>query len=155
MKHLLLIFAFIFLSIIGTQAQTDSNIRKEHFNLEKNLAIDGYDPVAYHTVKKAVEGKKAFQHTYNAVTYRFSSQKNLDLFKANPSKYEPAYGGWCAYAMGENNEKVNIDPETFKVTDGVLYLFYNRFFTNTLPSWNEEPVKLKKEADKNWKKFIE
>jgi len=46
-------------------------------------------------------------------------------FKANPEKYEPAYGGWCAYAMGENGEKVKIDPETYKIIEGKLFLFYN------------------------------
>ena len=123
--------------------------------MEKNLAIDGYDPVSYHTKNKAIEGEKIFQHTYNGVIYRFSSQNNLNLFKENPQKYEPAYGGWCAYAMGENNEKVNIHSETFKVTDGILYLFYNRVMTNTLTSENEKPIKHKKEADKNWDKTIE
>ena len=73
-------------------------------------------------------------------------------FKKNPAQYEPQYGGWCAYAMGDSGEKVSIDPETFKVLDGKLYLFYNKFFNNTLKSWNKDEAKLKKSADANWSK---
>ena len=55
--------------------------------------------------------------------------------------------------MGANGEKVEINPETFKITDGKLYVFYNAFFNNTLKSWNKEEPSLKKKADSNWKKF--
>lgn len=79
--------------------------------------------------------------------------KNKDLFAAAPVKYEPQYGGWCAYAMGAKGEKVSVDPETFKITDGKLFLFYNRFFTNTLKDWNKDENNLKINADKSWEKF--
>jgi len=62
----------------------------------------------------------------------------------NPAGYEPQYGGWCAYAMGANGEKVEIDPGTFKIVDGKLNLYYNAFFNNTLKSWNKDEVNLKK-----------
>ena len=81
------------------------------------------------------------------MTYNFSSQANKDLFLKNPASYEPQYGGWCAYAMGYSGEKVEINPETFKILDGKLYLFYNAFFNNTLKSWNKDEVNLKKKAD--------
>ena len=73
-------------------------------------------------------------------------------FKKDPTKYEPQYGGWCAYAMGAKGEKVEINPETFKIVDGKLYLFYNRFFSNTLTDWNKDEAHLKKQADVNWQK---
>ncbi|MBX9734303.1 MAG: hypothetical protein K2X37_09590 [Chitinophagaceae bacterium] len=85
--------------------------------------------------------------------YYFSSEKNAAIFKQSPAKYEPQYGGWCAYAMGATGEKVNIDPETFKVLNGKLYLFYNKFFNNTLKSWNKDEVSLKQKADASWMKF--
>ena len=112
----------------SVQAQTDETIRKKHFNIEKQLAIGGYDPVAYFTAKKAIKGSKENTFTYGGITYYFSSKETLNAFKKEPSRYEPAYGGWCAYAMGESGEKVEIDPQTFKVKDGRLYLFYNAFF---------------------------
>jgi hypothetical protein len=87
--------------------------------------------------------------------YYFSSAENKEAFKRSPSKYEPEYGGWCAYAMGKNGEKVNIDPETFKILDGKLYLFYNKYFNNTLTDWNKDETNLKKKADANWPKFLQ
>ncbi|MFM8742594.1 MAG: YHS domain-containing (seleno)protein, partial [Cytophagales bacterium] len=87
-------------------------------------------------------------------TYLFTNGANREKFKSNPEKYEPAYGGWCAYAMGETGEKVKIDPETFKVIEGKVYLFYNFWGNNTLKDWNKNEKPLKTKADQNWKKFI-
>lgn len=151
-KHLIIAF-FSFLTI-NVWAQTSSK-RVTEFNLENKVALQGYDPVAYFTVKKAVKGKKDLAASYEGITYYFSSQSNKDLFLKTPTKFEPQYGGWCAYAMGANGEKVEIDPETFKIIDGKLYVFYNAFFNNTLKSWNKDESNLKKKADTNWKKFIQ
>lgn len=134
-------------------AQDASALRKKEYNLEDNVAIMGYDPVAYFFLHKAVKGKKEFSYTYQGIVYRFSSGASLEEFKKNPSKYEPEYGGWCAYAMGAKGEKVTIDPQTFKIINGKLYLFYNSFFNNTLKSWNKEETVLKSKADVNWKKI--
>ncbi|MDL5047369.1 YHS domain-containing (seleno)protein [Oscillatoria amoena NRMC-F 0135] len=127
--------------------------RKKHFNLKSNLALQGYDPVSYFTTKP-VEGRIDLTHTHNGVIYRFASQENLNRFKSDPDKYEPAYGGWCAYAMGENGEKVKIDPETYKIIDGKVYLFYNFWTNNTLTTWNKNEKQLKEAADRNWAKFV-
>ena len=109
-------------------SQTDA-FREKQYNLNDGVAIKGYDPVDYFTADKVQKGKKGFSFPYHGVTYYFSSPANLETFKANPTKYEPQYGGWCAYAMGHDGSKVDVDPETFKITDGKLFLFYNRFFT--------------------------
>ena len=150
-----LFFVTILSSVLtGTaMAQDQSAIRKQQFNLEKNLAIDGYDPVAYFKSNKAVKGRKDLAVSHQGVVYYFSSQENKEEFKANPSRYEPEYGGWCAYAMGEKGEKVIVDPETYKIIDNKLYLFYNKFFNNTLKSWNKDETRLKQSADNNWKKI--
>ena len=87
--------------------------------------------------------------TQEGVTYQFANAANLETFKKNPS----AYGGWCAYAMGKNGEKVEVNPETYKIVGGKLYLFYNRLFNNTLPDWNEDESNLKKKADANWQRI--
>jgi YHS domain-containing protein len=134
-------------------AQTAAK-RKAEFNLEKNIAIQGYDPVAYFTQKKAVKGKATIAATYEGVIYYFATQADKDLFTKNPSNYEPQYGGWCSYAMGSSGEKVEIDPETFKIVDGKLNLFYNAYFNNTLKTWNKDEARLKTKADANWKKTI-
>lgn len=149
-KIILIVIAFI---SITTYAQTAAK-RATAFNLENKVAIQGYDPVAYFTQKKAVKGKSLITSTYEGVIYYFSTQANKDAFLKSPSSYEPQYGGWCAYAMGSSGEKVEIDPETFKIIEGKLYLFYNAYFNNTLKSWNKDETNLKKKADTNWKKFI-
>ena len=135
-------------------AQDAGALRKKHFNLENGLAIKGYDPVAYFAQNKAVKGKKELAVSYQGILYNFSSEANKEAFKAAPFKYEPEYGGWCAYAMGQNGEKVTIDPETFKILNGRLYLFYNRYFTNTLKDWNKNEATLKKNAAINWPKLF-
>jgi YHS domain-containing protein len=158
MKNLLVLLTSLMASVgifHQASAQTEGPKRTKHYNLEKNLAIGGYDPVAYFTQNKAVEGKKANTYTYQGITYYFVSPANLEAFKKEPAKYEPQYGGWCAYAMGETGEKVSINPETFKVLDGKLYLFYNKLFTNTLPKWNKDEVNLMKKADISWNKLYQ
>jgi YHS domain-containing protein len=134
--------------------QDQSLIRKKQFNLEDNIAISGYDPVAYFKTNRAVKGKKEHAVNHQGVIYYFSTAENKEEFKKNASRYEPEYGGWCAYAMGAKCEKVSIDPATFKIVDGKLYLFYNRFFNNTLKTWNKEEATLKMKADANWKKYF-
>ncbi len=148
-----LFFAYLLIQFEPVLGQTDPAVRKQQYNLEKGLAIQGYDPVAYFTQKKAVKGSTANSYTYRNVTYRFASTTNLEAFKKSPEKYEPQYGGWCAYAMGESGEKVEIDPETYKIKDGKLFLFYHTFISNTLPKWNEKEATLHKKADTNWSKF--
>ena len=153
MKQVILFSVMVLLGA-SSFAQTDkSDVRKAQFNLaKKQTGIKGYDPVAYFTEGKAKEGKEGITASYQGVSYNFESAANRDLFKANPSKYEPQYGGWCAYAMGNDGSKVEIDPETFKINNGKLYLFYNKFFTNTKKSWDKDEARLMKNADANWAK---
>jgi YHS domain-containing protein len=149
-KVLYLLICFISFTV---SAQNE-NKRITQFNLEKKVAIQGYDPVAYFKQGKALKGKKELIGTYEGVVYQFSSVANKDLFVKNAASYEPQYGGWCAYAMGSSGDKVEINPETFKIIDGKLFLFYNAYFNNTLKSWNKDEVSLKAKADANWKKNI-
>ena len=145
-KHIAIILVFLLHFFAFSQ-------KTEHRNLDNKLAIQGYDPVSYIEQNKAVKGKKEFAVNVNGVIYYTSSAKNKELLKKFPTKYEPAYGGWCAFAMGDYGEKVEINPNTFKVIDGKTYLFYNKLFTNTLTSWNKNEEKLKKQAKQNWEKL--
>lgn len=148
-----IIFLWVTFLSIAAFAQNESK-RLSHFNLENKVAIQGYDPVAYFKQGKAVKGNVAFTNSYEGVVYRFTSAANKETFAKNPSGYEPQYGGWCAYAMGSNGERVAVNPETFKIVDGKLYLFYNAYFNNTLKSWNKDENGLKAKADANWKKIL-
>lgn len=145
-------YFFILTSILfsyNTFAQSVT-IRVKEYNLSNNLAIQGYDPIAYFKLNKPAIGNKNFATTYLGITYYFSSQSNKDTFLKAPSAYEPQYGGWCAYAMGAKGQKIEIDPGTFKIVDGKLYLFYNAFFNNTLKSWNKDELNLISKAERNW-----
>ena len=149
----ILFIAILGLSTLSSYSQDATAIRKKHFNLTKSgLAIEGYDVVGYFKNNKAIKGKKELAVSHQGTTYYFSSAENKDAFVKNPTAYEPQYGGWCAYAMGKNGEKVDIDPATFKIISGKLYLFYNSFFNNTLTSWNKDEANLKTKADTNWQK---
>jgi YHS domain-containing protein len=150
-KNVFLTLGLVWVS--GVVAGQDAAIRQKQFNLDNNVAISGYDPVAYFKQNKAVKGKKEYQINQQGVVYYFSTLANREEFRKGPAHYEPEYGGWCAYAMGAKGEKVTIDPETFKIVNNRLYLFYNSFFNNTLKSWNKDEPALKSKADVNWKHF--
>ncbi|HEV8287229.1 MAG TPA: YHS domain-containing (seleno)protein [Chitinophagaceae bacterium] len=151
MKTLLtFLFSLVIINCVG---QDVTQLRKSQYNLDNGIAINGYDPVAYFKQGKPVKGKREFAVFVQGVTYYFNSLENKEEFKKNPAKYEPQYGGWCAYAMGKDGSKVEVDPETFKIIDGKLFLYYNKFFNNTLKSWNKNEANLKAKADLNWQKF--
>ena len=128
-------------------------LRRQHYNLKKNIALEGYDVVSYFDGTPKL-GDPQIKWVYKSVTYLFTSSASLAKFRLNPDKYEPEYGGWCAYAMGDNGDKVKVDPETFKILNGKLYLFYNFWGSNTLEDWEKNEKKLKESADQNWKNLV-
>ncbi|MET2984623.1 YHS domain-containing (seleno)protein [Aureibaculum conchae] len=145
MKNLLIV---LFLSISATL------FSQQEYNIKKGAVAQGYDVVAYFS-NKAIKGNKKFATDYDGAKFMFSSDENLKLFLKNPKKHVPQYGGFCAYAIGKNGEKVSIDPKTFEIRDSKLYLFYNAWGTNTFKLWKDEGAeKLRKQADKNWEQII-
>ena len=146
MKHII-----IFAIVVVSYSQSNSS---KNLNLKDGLAIQGYDPVSYFMESGPKKGSKEIASVYESAKYFFVSKENKSKFETNPSRFVPEYGGWCAYAMGESGEKVKIDPETYKIIDGKLYLFYNFFFNNTLEDWNDNEKELKQKADSNWAKLI-
>ncbi|WP_088324256.1 YHS domain-containing (seleno)protein [Polaribacter tangerinus] len=139
MKQLLFLLFFCNISLVG-----------QEYNLEKGFIANGYDVVSYFTDGKPKEGNNSFLTSYNGVKLKFSSEKNLKLFKENPKKYFPQCGGFCAYAIATRSERKEINPTTFEIRDGKLYLFYNKWFFNKLESWlDEKPDLLKIKATEN------
>jgi YHS domain-containing protein len=144
-------YVHIFLLTIAFSGFSQNNSRKiAEFNLTNKIALIGYDAVSYFLEDKPLKGKKEIAITSEGVVYNFASEKNKTLFLKNPDKYKPQYGGWCAYAMGLDGSKVEVDPKTFKIFDGKLYLFYNKLFNNTLKTWNKDEKKLMKNANNFW-----
>lgn len=113
------------------------------------LAMRGYDPVAYHTDGKAVAGSFARTILHDGAVYRFSSDENKKAFKANPAKYLPAYGGFCAFGLAQG-VKVDADPELWTIVDGTLYL-------NLAPPvqkrWEGDKAGFIKSANDKWAKL--
>lgn len=141
MKYLVILFLFI--CSIGHTQTVD-------YNTKRGYAVSGYDVVAYFS-NESLEGKKQFTTEHDGVKYKFITQKNLEKFRKDPEAYIPQYGGYCAYAIAVKSKKVSIDPKTFEIRDGKLYLFYNSWGNNTLELWKKEGVKgLRKKADYNW-----
>ncbi|MFT5863605.1 MAG: YHS domain-containing protein [Flavobacteriales bacterium] len=121
-----------------------------NYNLKKGYAAEGYDVTSYFE-NNPIAGDKKFSTTYDGVKFKFVSQSNLDTFNANPEKFAPQYGGYCAYAVAVKGEKIGIDPKTFEIRDGKLYLFYNSWGVNTLEKWKEEGANtLQGQADAAW-----
>tara|TARA_R110001632_G_scaffold140060_1_gene255977 strand:+ start:82946 stop:83389 length:444 start_codon:yes stop_codon:yes gene_type:complete len=134
-------------------AFSTSLVAQKSYYTKKGAVAKGYDVVAYFN-NEPKQGTKEIAVEYDGVQFYFSSQENLNTFKANPTNYIPQYGGFCAYAMGAKGSKVSVNPETFEIREGKLYLFYNKGNTNTLTLWTKEGAKeLKEKADKNWKKI--
>ncbi|UQD55288.1 YHS domain-containing (seleno)protein [Flavobacterium sp. K5-23] len=144
---LTLVVAFIALFSNGIFAQVDA--------IDKTgLAIGGYDVVSYHKNNKAVKGNAADSVKVEKTTYYFASKANANAFKANPKKYLPQVNGYCAWGVAEKDSKFSINPETFKIVDNKLYLFFNGDFNgtqvNTLEIWNKDEAKYVKIIDKKW-----
>jgi len=113
-------------------------------------AIDGYDTVAYHTQKKAVKGSKSHSHKWQGANWYFSSAQNLELFRKNPTKYAPQYGGYCAWAAAQN-KLADTDPEKWDVYNGKLYLNYN---DKTRTEWLLDRAGMVRRGDANFPKLV-
>jgi YHS domain-containing protein len=117
---------------------------------ESGVAIKGYDPVAYFKEGAPHKGKPEFTADYKGATWRFASAENKALFAADPEKYAPAYGGYCAFGVSQGY-LVKIEPEAFSIRDGRLYLNYDR---SVKAKWLKQPDDYIHAADKNWPGLI-
>jgi YHS domain-containing protein len=141
---------------IGDSIERSRRAPTAEYNLPKNtaLALDGYDATSYFDAasnKGPVKGVAAITSRYRGVVYRFATESNRDRFNADPEKFVPTYGGWCATAMARG-EKVEIDPTNYKVTNGRLFLFYKGFLGNAKKDWDKDESGLEKSADREWAK---
>lgn len=135
-------FPFLFVALTGASALADGEVNVD----KQKIAIKGYDPVAYFTEGKAVKGKPEFKVTWHDAAWLFSSAENRGRFKADPEKYSPRYGGFCALAVAAG-QKVDIDPEAWSIVDGRLYLNYNSKFRD---QWRQNLAENIRRADDKW-----
>lgn len=148
---------FVFAAIcfcFEAEAQLDVAKRRRNFYHDDfYAAIKDWDPVSYFKGTPG-RGNSKFSYVYKGIRYSFMNEANMEEFKKSPDKYEPAYGGWCAYNMGLTGKQVKCNPASYKIFKGKLYLFSDMNGVNNLLKWNERESKLKESADKNWAKIM-
>lgn len=142
LQHSLLIIFSLFASINSTVFAKDVHVEID----ENSVILAGHDPVAYFTQNAAVEGSTKFTATHNGAIYQFSSAKNRDLFLDTPNKYEPQYGGFCAYGASLG-KKFKVNGKAFEVVDGKLYVNKNE---DVYETWVEDKAENIVSADQQW-----
>ena len=136
------------LAIATTAALAEKNL----INVDKQrLALQGYDPVGFFTEKRPVKGDPKFQSTYKGGQYYFASAENKAAFDANPAKYEPQFGGFCAYGVSKGYT-VPIKIEAFQIVNDRLLMQYD---FGAQKSFNKDPQANLRKADENWPKLVE
>jgi YHS domain-containing protein len=140
MKKFFLVVLLI--SAVPAMAQTKKLLNVD----EKGIAIKGYDPVAFFTQNKPVKGKPEFESRYNGARYLFASAEDKAMFDANPAKYEPQFGGFCAYGVSRGHS-APIKVEAFQIVNGRLLMQYD---LSVLKDFQKDTDGNLKKADKNW-----
>ncbi len=110
------------------------------------VAIEGYDPVAYFTDGKPVMGKAEYSYKWSDAQWNFANEKHLEMFKENPDKYAPQYGGFCSFAITEDTCG-HTDPTAWKIVDGKLYLTTNK---EVEKMWEKDEMGNIKKGNENW-----
>ncbi len=145
MRKLLAAFAFA-LSALFLAAPAHANQAPVHTGFLSNVAVGGYDPVAYFTDGRPVRGTTEHRVTHQGYEYRFASAEHLAAFRANPSRYLPQYGGYCAWAVAQGYTAAG-NPNNWRVVDGKLYLNYN---DEIQQRWERDIPGFIRSANANW-----
>lgn len=117
----------------------------------RNVAVGGYDVVTYFAEKGPVKGSSKFSTKYMEAKWHFANQKNLDLFVSNPTKYQPQYGGYCAWAVAKGST-ASAEPLQWTIHKNKLYLNYNAAVNKI---WRKNKVENIRRGDKNWPGVLE
>jgi hypothetical protein len=134
-----ILFSMAVPSFAAAKSETNKNWR--------GLAIKGYDPVAYYRQSRPAKGSKMYELQWKDAKWRFASAENRDMFKSNPEKYAPRYGGYCAWAVSQGYT-ADVDPESaWSIVDGRLYLNYN---VKVKKDWEKDIPGHILKADANW-----
>ncbi|ANM30615.1 hypothetical protein ABI59_15085 [Acidobacteria bacterium Mor1] len=136
----------ILLSLVAAFATTAALAVDPINTTRKGVAVEGYDVVAYHTEGKPMKGRREFTHEFQGAEFRFANAANRDLFAADPEKYAPQYGGYCAFAVAKGST-APIDPLAWDIVDGKLYLNYSKKIRK---KWQAEQAEFIRQADANW-----
>jgi YHS domain-containing protein len=130
----------------GALAALPAGAEKPDIFAPDGIAVRGYDVVAYFTLGKPTPGKAEFSHAWKGATWRFANAAHRDAFKAEPAKYAPQYGGYCAYGVSQG-VAVPVDPTAWRIVEGKLYLNFN---ASVQTKWAQDIPGYVGTADKNW-----
>ena len=134
-------------ALLSSQAHAYDENSPSAVNVDAaGLALRGHDPVAYFSASAPTLGKQQFTARHEGATYRFASAANRDAFVANPARYAPAYGGFCAMGVALE-KKLDVDPQAWRVVDGRLYLNVNK---DVQKRWLDDVPGNLATAEKNW-----
>ena len=124
--------------------------------LGPNVGVEGYDPVSYWPEGggKPKQGTIKLTYDFGGVSYRFANEKNLETFKTDPNRFLPQYGGYCAWAIGAINQRVDVNPNHFVIRDGKLYLFFSDANITTRDMWKKDTVALIEKGDVAYAKLL-
>ncbi|MDP6390422.1 MAG: YHS domain-containing (seleno)protein [Alphaproteobacteria bacterium] len=140
--------ALMVIAVAAPAAAKKSEINKSFFG---GVAIEGTDPVAYFTEGRPIEGSKDFAHNWKGAEWRFTSAVNRDAFKADPGRYAPRFGGYCAFAVSRGYT-ASIDPEAWSIVGGRLYLNYSK---SVKRQWQEDIPGNIALGERNWPKVLD
>lgn len=143
---------YLILKVLLASVLLQTNHPNKSYLLTNGFVASGYDVVSYFE-NKPMPGKDAYIVEYEQVKFKFTSEENLKTFKANPKKYVPKYGGWCAYAIGLNGKKVTVDPKSYRIYKNQLFLFYKTAKNDTLRDWLAAEEEFFRNAELNWSKI--
>ncbi|AXE20456.1 YHS domain protein [Runella rosea] len=134
--------SIIVLLVLSIQLQA----QKSEIFVKDSVAVRGYDVVAYFTQSAPVKGNSEFVYVWKGGKWYFANRENQEAFKASPEKYAPQYGGYCAYGTA-GGYKAPTDPDAWTVSDGKLYLNYNK---KVMENWRKDQANFIDKANKNW-----
>ena len=147
-----IVLLLLTLSLAPAGAAWSDGVEKVHVNTNRRgLALGGHDAVAYFAQAKAVMGDRQFSHQHQGATYHFSSAEHRDMFAADPAKYAPQFGGFCAWAVSQGYT-ADVDPRAFDIIDGRLILQYS---LSVRERFRKDPSGNLARADENWKRILE
>lgn len=147
LRNLIAIFMLVAMTLSGAAWAKKDPVYTSYFG---NVGAGGYDVTAYFTEGRPVEGKGSFKTEYQGAEWYFASKSNRDLFIADPEHYAPQYGGYCAWAVSQN-QTASGDPLLWTVHDDKLYLNYNKEINNR---WAKDKVRLIALGDKYWPEVL-
>src|SRR5215203_550811 len=143
------LFLFIAAAIFLTACAANTEGVKKVNTTDENVAIKGFDTVAFFTAEQAIAGNPQYSLIWNGAKWYFSSSENMEKFKAAPEQYAPQFGGYCSWAVSKGYT-ADGDPNAWKIVEGKLYLNYNR---KVKEKWEAEQPKLIEDGRKNWEEF--